>query len=205
LNLLNLPPTVEAGGPYSVYEGSTVVLTANGTDPENKPLTFAWDLDNDGSFEASGQVVSFDATALTAPGTYTVRVQATDIGGETAVDESTVSVLFNWNGFFKPIANLPEVNVVNAGSAIPIKFNLTGDHGLDVISAGYPIAQQVACDTGAPISDPVQVVIIAATYDPLVDQYIFVWKTDTTWKGTCQQLQVQLIDGTIHVAIFKFR
>jgi uncharacterized protein len=205
LNLLNLPPTVEAGGPYSVYEGSTVVLTAYGTDPENQPLTFAWDLDNDGSFETPGQVVTFDASTLTAPGTYIVRVQAVDIGGETAVAESTVSVLFNWNGFFKPIANLPVVNVVNPGSAIPIKFNLTGDHGLDVISAGYPVAQQVACDTGAPMGDPVQVVIIAASYDPLVDQYIFVWKTDTTWKGTCQQLQVQLIDDTIHVAVFRFR
>ena len=82
---------------------------------------------------------------------------------------------------------------------------------MDVISAGYPVAQQITCDTGTPMGDPVQVVIIAVSYDPILDQYIFVWKTANNWKtdnsmkGTCQQLQVLLTDGTTHVANFKFR
>jgi hypothetical protein len=196
---------VNADGPYSVYEGGTVALTAYGTDPENQPLAYAWDLDNDGTFETPGQTVTFDASSLTAPGIYIVRVQVTDIGGLTAEDDSTVNILFNWMGFFQPIANLPEFNLVNPGSAIPIKFSLSGDHGMDVISAGYPVAQQITCDTGAPMGDPVQVMIIAASYDPILDQYIFIWKTDKNMMGTCQQLQVLLTDGTTHVANFKFR
>jgi hypothetical protein len=50
-----------------------------------------------------------------------------------------------------------------------------------------------------------QAVFLAANYDPLEDQYIFVWQTDSTWKGTCRQFKFQLIDGTIRVAYINFR
>jgi len=43
------------------------------------------------------------------------------------------------------------------------------------------------------------------TYDPLTDQYIYHWKTNATWTGTCRQLIVRLNDGTDHVANFKFK
>jgi len=36
-------------------------------------------------------------------------------------------------------------------------------------------------------------------------QYNYVWKTDKSWAGTCRQLVVKLIDGTIHYANFKFK
>jgi hypothetical protein len=42
-------------------------------------------------------------------------------------------------------------------------------------------------------------------YDPMADQYIYVWKTEPGWAGTCRQLVVQLNDGSIHRANFKFK
>ena len=42
-------------------------------------------------------------------------------------------------------------------------------------------------------------------YDTLADQYIYVWKTEKSWAGSCRQLQVQLNDGTLHTANFKFK
>src|SRR5712691_301305 len=48
---LNDPPTVSAGGPYSVDEGSSVTLAATGEDPEGGPLTYAWDLDGNGTLD----------------------------------------------------------------------------------------------------------------------------------------------------------
>ena len=47
-----LPPAADAGGPYSIAEGEPLVLDASGsTDPEGDPMTFAWDLDGDASFD----------------------------------------------------------------------------------------------------------------------------------------------------------
>ncbi len=88
--VINDPPTVNAGGPYTVNEGSSVTLTATGTDPESQPLTYAWDLDNNGTFETPGQSVSF--IGLDGPATLTVNVQVTDNGGLTAMASATVTV-----------------------------------------------------------------------------------------------------------------
>ena len=88
----NAPPTVDAGGPYSVNEGSSVTLSASGSDPNGDSLTYAWDLDNNGSFETSGQSVSFSAALLDGPSSYTVKVKATDPLGLSAESTTTVDV-----------------------------------------------------------------------------------------------------------------
>jgi uncharacterized protein len=89
---LNSPPTAGAGGPYTVAEGGSVSLSASGSDPEGGPLTYAWDLDNDGVFETAGQSATFSAAALDGPSSHAVTVQVTDDGGLTATDTTTVSV-----------------------------------------------------------------------------------------------------------------
>ncbi len=86
------PPTVNAGGPYSTPEGGSVTVSASGSDPNGDSLTYAWDLDNNGSFETSGQSVSFSASLLDGPSSYTVKVRATDLGGLSAESSATVNV-----------------------------------------------------------------------------------------------------------------
>jgi hypothetical protein len=90
--LLNNPPTVDAGGPYQVEEGGLVQVASTGNDPENGSLTYAWDLDNNGSFEAAGQSVNFSATSLDGPGSFTIAVQVTDEGNLTGRDTTIVNV-----------------------------------------------------------------------------------------------------------------
>jgi hypothetical protein len=34
--------------------------------------------------------------------------------------------------------------------------------------------------------------------------YHFLWKTDWRWAGSCRQLEVELTDGSIHRANFRF-
>ncbi|MFN8595272.1 MAG: ExeM/NucH family extracellular endonuclease [Anaerolineae bacterium] len=300
----NAPPTVDAGGPYAVNEGSAVIVSASGSDPNGDTLTYAWDLDNNGSFETSGQSVTFDAAVLDGPSSYTVKVRATDPLGLFADDTATVTVnnvaptvnpptvapepstegtsvvasatfsdpgvsdapftctvnygdgsgnlagsvsgntctgpahtyvtfgsytvsvsvtdkdggtgsnstthavIFNWTGFFQPIDNLPTLNSVKAGQAIPVKFSLGGNKGLNIFAAGYPLSTKIACGNGALLDDIEQTDTAGASglsYDPGTGQYHYVWKTDKSWTSTCRQLVVKLVDGTTHVANFKFK
>jgi len=113
-----------------------------------------------------------------------------------------------FTGFFAPVDNLPTLNLVKAGSAIPVKFSLGGDWGLDVFAAGYPKSQTIPCDSTDPV-DGIESTVNAGgsslTYDPVTDQYVYVWKTDKSWATTCRQLVVRLADGTNHYANFKFK
>lgn len=114
---------------------------------------------------------------------------------------------YQFSGFFAPVNNADVLNLVKAGRAIPVKFSLAGEMGLDILSAGSPGSQQTTCDTGAPV-DLIETTLTAGasslSYDPSTDQYTYVWKTDPAWTGTCRQLNVTLDDGTTHTALFQF-
>jgi hypothetical protein len=199
-------PSVDAGGPYEVVEGSSVMVTATASDPEGGSLTYAWDLDANGSFETPGQSVTFSAASLSAPSSYTIKVQVTDETGLTAVDTAIVNVIYHFSGFFQPVDNLPVFNTLKAGSAVAVKFSLSGDQGLEIFEAGYPKSQVIPCDSTAPVDGVEETVAAGASslsYDPRTDQYSYVWKTDKAWAGTCRHLVVKLNDGTSHRANFQ--
>ena len=115
--------------------------------------------------------------------------------------------LYNFTGFFRPVDNLPTLNLIKAGSAIPVKFSLGGYQGMNIFDIDYPKSQVVPCDSTAPV-DGVDVTVntggSSLSYDAGSDQYNYVWKTDKAWANTCRQLVVRLKDGTYHRANFKF-
>ncbi len=43
------------------------------------------------------------------------------------------------------------------------------------------------------------------SYDSTSNTYTFVWKTDKSMAGTCQQFTLLLIDGSDHLAYFQFK
>ncbi|MCL5958790.1 MAG: PKD domain-containing protein [Chloroflexi bacterium] len=91
--IVNSAPTANAGGPYNVNEGASVVLTASGSDPDGDALTYAWDLDNNGTFETPGRGATFSAATLDGPSSRSVGVQVTDTGGLTSTAQATVNVV----------------------------------------------------------------------------------------------------------------
>jgi hypothetical protein len=132
---------------------------------------------------------------------------AEDNVGHSARAECVYSVIFDFRGFFRPVDNPPTLNAVKAGSGIPVKFSLSGDHGLNIFAPGYPLSYGVDCNTSAPLDTVEQTVTAGGSslsYDADVDQYVYVWKSDKAWAGTCRRLGVTLIDGTRHIAHFKF-
>jgi large repetitive protein len=77
---------------YSVREGSSVVLKGSGSDPERGPMTFTWDLSNDGAFETTGQNASFSAARIDGPASRTSVLRVCDNVGACAVAPSTVRI-----------------------------------------------------------------------------------------------------------------
>ncbi|MBC8354746.1 MAG: SBBP repeat-containing protein [Planctomycetes bacterium] len=88
-----IPPTADAGGPYTVNEGSFVTLFGSAS-TGNAPLTYAWDLDADGQYDdANGSTPTFNALSLDGPSTHSVSLQVTDGGSLSAIATTTVNVL----------------------------------------------------------------------------------------------------------------
>lgn len=149
---------------------------------------------------ASGSVFNVGTTPVTAT--------ATDAAGNTASCTFTVTVLYDFTGFFAPVNNTPTLNVVQSGRAIPVKFSLSGNKGLGIFAANSPQVGVIACDGSAPVADLTDTVTAGGSslsYDAGSDQYIYVWKTDSSWAGSCRQLIITLNDGSVHVANFKFK
>ncbi|MDQ3904848.1 MAG: M4 family metallopeptidase, partial [Actinomycetota bacterium] len=88
----NQAPTAIAGGPYNVAEGGSVVLTGSGSDPDGDPLVYAWDLDNNGTFETAGQNATFSAATLDGPSSATVRLQVCDDNLACDTTSATVTI-----------------------------------------------------------------------------------------------------------------
>jgi hypothetical protein len=82
-----------------------------------------------------------------------------------------------------------------------------GTQGLSILAAGSPASQRITCDASAPV-DQIEETVTAGSsslsYDASLDEYVYVWKTEKAWAGTCRQLTVKLTDGTIHQANFTF-
>jgi len=89
----NQPPTaVATATPSSGPAPLEVTLDGSqSSDPDpGTTLTYAWDLDNDGSFD-DGTLATFQVTFDTA-GVHPVRLRVTDPGGASATDTVSVSV-----------------------------------------------------------------------------------------------------------------
>ncbi|MHB8709809.1 MAG: PxKF domain-containing protein, partial [Desulfuromonadales bacterium] len=115
-------------------------------------------------------------------------------------------ILYDWAGFFSPIDN-DAINKAKAGSSIPIKFSLGGNMGLNIFEAGSPSSVVATSFDGVVIGENVVNETTGGSglsYDPVTNLYIYVWKTQKSWAGTKRQLQVKLLDGTVHTANFAF-
>jgi len=183
-----LAPSVS---PDPVFLGGTAAAAANASD------------------SLSGVASSSCLTPVTSSvGSRTVACSALDNAGNLANANATYRVIYSFAGFFQPVENLPTINVATAGSSIPIKFSLSGNHGSNIFMPGSPVSGTVPCGSTELISNIDETVSAGSsslTYEPSTDRYIYVWKTDKRWKGTCRQLMVVLADGNIYAANFRFK
>jgi VCBS repeat-containing protein len=126
---VNDAPTASAGGPYTVNAGGTVNVSATGVDDQAGPLAYAWDLDDDGTFETAGQTVPFSAAHISGPAVKTVSVRVTDGGGLSATASATVNV--NKVGY-RICVLYDQTKAHRSGSTIPVKLQLCDASGANL-------------------------------------------------------------------------
>jgi len=161
-----------------------------------------------GLASCTGTVANGGLIDTAAVGSHTFSVTGTDNAGNSATVTHNYHVVYNFKGFFRPLDNLPLLNIVTAGRAIPVKFSLAGNEGLAIFAAGNPASSPISCDATEPgtvINETATAGSSSLIYDTASDQYSYVWKTETSWKGSCRMLVVRLNDGTAHLAKFRFK
>jgi hypothetical protein len=181
--------------------GTTYVVSATGGGSGN-PVTFS---------SLTPAICSVSGSTVTAITVGQCQVAANQLGnGNYLAAPQSVQAFgthYNFAGFFRPVDNLPVLNVAKAGSGIPVKFSLNGNFGLSILTSGYPLSGPVACsatEVGDIVDETVNAGGSSLTYDSLTDQYIYVWKTQKSWAGSCRILVVRLSDGTDKIAKFEF-
>ena len=143
-----------------------------------------------------GSRITCNATPIdtSSYGRHEFRVDALDLSGNRSWATRSYSVVYEFEGFFAPLAT--DETELKAGDAVPAKFSLHGDFGLDVLAraAWRPCgAFDWSRATGT----------LSYTGGP--NRYAFTWATDRAWSGSCRELSLTLRDGTEHRARVRFR
>jgi len=161
-----------------------------------------------------------DGTTATGPtathkyvtaGEYRITLAVRDNGGleAFAATEGAITIpKYTFSGFRQPVEPQPALNKINAGRAVPMKFSLGADHGLDILAAGSPSSGRIDCSSTAEVVDLTGTVTAGSSglaYDAVTGQYTYVWKTQDSWAGTCRRFTLRLDDGSTHSVDFAFR
>jgi hypothetical protein len=163
----------------------------------------------------SGLIACAGPIAVGAPldtatvGAKTFTVNASDAAGNQGAASHAFSVHYAFSGFANPIATLPAVNKATAGRTVPVKYSLRDANGAvipDLNSFASLASAPAACDTNVPTADAEETDGTGSTtieFDS--GQFVYHWKTQSAWAGTCRVLQLTLNDGTQHTVAFQFR
>jgi len=130
----NLPPiAVIAAVPSSGPSPLTVALDGTGsTDPESRPLTYSWDLNNDGIFGDSTSATT--SVTFTTSGTHTVRLQVAD--PSLATGTTSFDVLVD-DSLPHPVIDTPATSLTwQVGQSISFSGHATDGQGAAIPASG---------------------------------------------------------------------
>ncbi len=216
---INVDGVPQVTMPAVINQGQTLTFKAVGNDIDVPAQTITYSLALGTTPVPVGATINpttgdstWTASALNV-GTYNFKVVITDNDspGLSAEQALIISVNYNFQGFFSPVDNLPIVNTVKAGSAVPVKWRLTGAGGAPVTNpnnfAGL-FSYQVNCGTTDGLEDAVETVAPGGSglqYQGDGNWQIN-WKTLPNYaKGSCRVMELRLNDGRSHYANFKFK
>lgn len=195
------PPSIDLRSPL---EGAVYLLG----DPVEADYSCADEPGGSGLASCTGTAAHGAAVDTGSVGESTFRVDAADAAGNSAVARSLYRVVYPFEGFLSPVRNRPGTNRRLAGLPVPIRFELDGDRGPDVVEEGWPRVARIECGSGEepadgePARHPRWFKELA--FRRRKERYVFMWRTERDWAGTCRQFMLKLDDGTVKRADFQF-
>lgn len=136
---LNSIPTADAGGVYAINEGDALNLDGSASsDPDTDPLTYMWDLDNDGNFGEPGEPTTETPTVdwatlqtygIDDDGVYTIGLRVDD--GRGGSDTTTTTLTVN---NVAPTLNTTGTGSATAGGSYTLNLSAVDD-GDDTITS----------------------------------------------------------------------
>lgn len=159
----------------------------------------------------TGTVVNGAPVDASSVGDKAFTVSSDDVADNQSSVTHHYAVQYVFSGFGSPVGPMPMVNVMKAGRTVPVKYSLRDANGAfisNLASFESLMSWPAACDAGSPsgmIEDADSAGNTAIRYDAAANQFIFNWKTDASWAGTCRALTLTLNDRTEHLAMFRFQ
>ncbi len=117
-------------------------------------------------------------------------------------------VTYTFSDFDGSVKQAPQLNKVEGGETIPVKFNLSDNsEGLTVLPAEIATSQKISCSTKQPIGEATPIKITKNGELKLKNNgtYSFKWKTLEKWEESCRQLILTFSNGETVVAYFRFK
>jgi hypothetical protein len=134
-------------------------------------------------------------------------INCTDDAGH--VSKVMYNVIYNFAGWELPVDNVPVLNTVNSGQAIPLKWRIVDANGAPVNDLANVVvtAVNLSCSLG---TTPDQIEEYSPGASGLLNQgngdYQFNWKSPTSYAKSCKTLKLDLGEGPgmERTALFQF-
>jgi hypothetical protein len=203
----DLPSTLIVAGTL----GLKVAFDDDGT---NDTHTLAVDCGS-GTFAAPASATSPAMSSCNFPtiGPVTIRIKVADDDGGYDIRSHSLTVKYDFAGFYAPVDRPTTMNVSKAGQAIPLKWTLRNALGAPVTDLATVTIKAVGipCPLGGTAD---QVEEYASGSSGLQNlgggNYQFNWKTPTTYAGSCKSIELVFAAGGVSYtegphAFFSFK
>jgi Tol biopolymer transport system component len=183
-------PTVTCGDTATfLLNESTAAVSATVTDGTSGPLA----------------QTATASVGTSSPGAHTIVLAGSDIAGRTSTAICGYIVAYRFSGFQTPIDE-GQVNVAKAGQTIPLKWralDASGDPVTTIDTVMVTVTGQ-SCELGL-TEDLIEETSTGSGLENLGDGYYhYNWKTPTSYARSCKTMRLDLGDGVMHTAEFRF-
>ena len=141
-------------------------------------------------------------------GPKSISLSGSDVAGHTRTVACAYGVTYVFSGFQAPVDGDGVLNVVNAGRAIPLRWRLTSASGSPVttLTAASVTVQGLDCAAASTTDLVEETTAGGSALQNLGDGYYQLnWKTPSAYANSCKNMRLDLGEGLVHAALFKFR